>query len=226
MSLKRVILIVLFFALFYFIIRTGTLIYNEYKADKEIEKIIGEGNWAVRYEMFLSEKIRKNATVFIGDSHVENFDLSCFFDTLIINRGISGDVTEGVLKRLPEFYRFNPKKIFIEIGLNDILINVPLNRIASNYNRIVHEIIKNSPDAKVYVQSLIPTEKKSVNKKILLLNAELMHICKEQRCSYIDLYELFLKENIINSDLFSDGFHLNKAGYKVWEKEIFKYVSN
>ena len=87
------------------------------KAAQEIKKNIGEGNWAVRYKIFINESVKSGATIFLGNSHTEIFDLSCFVDTLIVNRGISGDVTEGVLKRLPEIYRFNPKKIFIEIDI-------------------------------------------------------------------------------------------------------------
>jgi len=170
--------------------------------------------------------VKSGATIFLGNSHTEIFDLSCFVDTLIVNRGISGDVTEGVLKRLPEIYRFNPKKIFIEIGVNDIFIKVPLNRIVSNYNKIIANIRKNCPDTKIFIQSIFPTDNKSVNKKILQFNSELKDICQKKFCTYINLYDLFEKEKTINPGLTTDGLHLNDKGYEIWGKTISGYVLN
>ena len=36
------------------------------------------------------------------------------------NRGISGDVTDGVLLRLGELIKYKPTSIFIMIGINDL----------------------------------------------------------------------------------------------------------
>ena len=38
----------------------------------------------------------------------------------LVNRGISGDFTNGVLARLEEITHYKPKAIFLLIGVNDL----------------------------------------------------------------------------------------------------------
>jgi len=51
----------------------------------------------------------------------------------LINASISGDTTEGALRRLPAaLERFNPDVLIIELGGNDGLRGYPLNKIREN----------------------------------------------------------------------------------------------
>ena len=60
--------------------------------------------------------------VFLGDSITEaGEDWNKYFNTQnIVNRGISGDTTEGVLARLSEICYYKPLAVFLLIGINDI----------------------------------------------------------------------------------------------------------
>ena len=49
----------------------------------------------------------------------------------LVNRGISGDITEGVLSRLNEIYYYEPLAVFLLIGINDIF-----NADSSNWDKI------------------------------------------------------------------------------------------
>ena len=63
-----------------------------------------------------------NEIVFIGNSITEggkNWSEK-FNIPNIRNRGIGGDVTDGVLERLGEIIFFKPKAVFILIGINDL----------------------------------------------------------------------------------------------------------
>ena len=76
--------------------------------------------------------------VFIGDSITDGAEWNELFPSLkIANRGISGDRTDGVLKRMDSIYSTNAKKAFIMIGLNDLLNGAEINSVVENYNSII-----------------------------------------------------------------------------------------
>ncbi len=82
------------------------------------------------------------------------------------NRGISGDVTAGVLNRLAEIYYYKPKKVFIKIGINDLFHNeLTPEYIANNIKLIVDKIHLESPQTKIYVQTILPTAKNNPSKE-------------------------------------------------------------
>jgi len=72
--------------------------------------------------------------VFLGNSITQddNWD-SLFNNHAFYNRGISGDVTDGVLQRLGEIVYVKPTAVFIEIGINDLFNNsLSAERTANN----------------------------------------------------------------------------------------------
>src|SRR5690606_40081866 len=107
----------------------------------------------------------------------------------ILNRGISGDISFGVLARLDEILRHQPKKIFLMIGVNDLKRNVPTEYIIANYHKIVARIQKDSPKTKIYLNSILPINEtklieafKSVkNADIATLNVALKKISQENK---------------------------------------------
>jgi hypothetical protein len=75
--------------------------------------------------------------VMIGDSLTEMGIWDELLEGLsLINRGISGDDSAGVLKRLPEVLGRRPRVICLEIGSNDVQNAVPTQRIIENTKAI------------------------------------------------------------------------------------------
>ncbi|HTC00942.1 MAG TPA: GDSL-type esterase/lipase family protein [Ferruginibacter sp.] len=188
----------------------------------------------MRIELFQKMPIKQNNIVFLGNSLTQYFELAEFFQNVNIkNRGIAGDVTSGVLKRLNEITQNKPSKIFIEIGINDILSGLSTDSIYSNYSKIIDSIRIQSPETVLYIQSLLPTSK-SINNNdskalphIIDLNTRLSSLCRTKKIIYIDLYSHFLVNNEINAALFSkDQLHLNSDGYILWKNLINEYVKN
>jgi lysophospholipase L1-like esterase len=149
------------------------------------------------------------------------------------NRGISGDITFGVLERLHQVTEGQPKKIFILIGINDVSRNIPDSIIANNYRRIVQQIQANSPRTKIYFQTLMPVNneftqfKNHYNKDehILWLNDQIKKIGNEYHIEVIDLYPHFLNsQNKLDKKFTLDGLHPNAEGYKVWASVLKKYL--
>ena len=78
-----------------------------------------------RIAQFKNKPIGFNKIVFLGNSITEkggNWNKR-FGVNNIVNRGVSGDITEGILSRLDEIIYYKPTTIFLLIGINDIFDN-------------------------------------------------------------------------------------------------------
>lgn len=165
--------------------------------------------------------------VFIGNSITEggkNWSEK-FNIPNIRNRGISGDVTDGVLGRLDEIIFFKPKAVFILIGIND-LFNLYYKKqipspeyVGNNIIKIARTIKQNSPSTQIYVQTLLPTNKDFMKSNIDLVNTIITQDFPNKIFSVIDLNTSFSDDKgFLKKDLTSDGTHLTEKGYLLWVK--------
>ncbi len=189
-------------------------------------------NFALKVAQFKSYPNSTKDIVFLGNSitagvewkELLGLDQAC-------NRGISGDITFGVLERLDEVTEGNPAKVFILIGINDISRNIPDGVIVNNYRRIISYIKTHAPKTKIYFHTLLPVNneftqfKNHYNKDehILFVNNELKKITAETGITLIDLYPHFLDgSKKMDKQYTIDGLHLNAAGYKLWASVLQK----
>ena len=150
----------------------------------------------------------------------------------VINRGISGDEVMGVYDRLHQILPGKPAKIFLLIGVNDVSHDLSTDSIVYRIDQTLARIQKESPETKVYLQSLLPINesfnryKRLTNKtyQIPEINARLETLAKEKKITFINLYPLFTEKgtNVLKKELTYDGLHLNDEGYKVWVDAIKK----
>ena len=105
-----------------------------------------------------------NKIVFLGNSITQGLlrHTDRLLGSNIVNRGISGDHTDGVLARLEEIIHYKPKAVFLLIGVNDLFED---NRsrpertpeyVANNIFLISDIINKKSPNTKIFTQTIIP----------------------------------------------------------------------
>ncbi|ETZ20061.1 hypothetical protein N824_07560 [Pedobacter sp. V48] len=176
-------------------------------------------------EEFNVDKRSKKDFVFLGNSITAGGNWAKLLNLPNAkNRGISGDITFGVLDRLDEVISGRPAKIFILIGINDISRNIPDSIILRNYKTIISKISKGSKRTKIYFYTLLPVNsefnkfKNHYNKDehILWLNEQIRNF-KGRQLTVIDLYPRFIDgANHLRADLTKDGLHLNDGGYKIW----------
>lgn len=176
---------------------------------------------------FNADPITKNDIVFLGNSITAHADWAKLLDEpRAKNRGISGDITFGVLERLDEVVAGNPKKIFVLVGINDISRNIPDSLIIRNYHRIIARIRAGSPSTQIYFCTLLPVNasfKKFMNhygkdEHILAINEAIKKLAAK-KVAIIDLYPHFLDdEQHLVAAYTEDGLHPNAAGYRVWIK--------
>lgn len=185
-----------------------------------------------KLSLFEAMPDQPNEVVWLGDSITDGCEWSELFPGVkTLNRGISADNTFGILYRLHEVTRRKPKKIFLLIGINDIARQIPDSVILYNYQRIVIQIKKESPQTKLYLQSILPTNnsytdfKNHQNKEshIAYLNQQLQQLCQQYQLVYVDLHSAFTDtEGKLKSAFTNDGLHLTGAGYQQWKTVLTK----
>lgn len=170
---------------------------------------------------------KKNAVVFVGDSITDGNEWTEQLDCpRCQNRGISADISHGVLARLDDILAEKPAKIFLLIGINDLSRNIPNAEIIANYREFVNRIKTASPKTKIYLQSVLPvnntfrkfTEK--IEENVKLLNDAMREIARtSEGVTYIDLHSKFLDaDGRLDKKYTNDGLHLLGEGYALWTK--------
>lgn len=197
------------------------------------------GTYYLKQEAYFKALPKKrNPIVFLGNSITEVGEWSELFEAKnIVNRGISGDVTYGVLHRLPSILEQKPKKIFLAIGVNDIKRGASIEEVSRNYERIIKIITETSPQTKLYVQSILPVNEgmlaaiyaKITNERINKVNTLLQQLTIKYNCVYVDLHKSNLKSTIgeLKAEFSTDGLHLQPIAYMIWADYLktLKYLN-
>ncbi|MCT4544011.1 MAG: GDSL-type esterase/lipase family protein [Vallitalea sp.] len=193
----------------------------------------------IAYFKKLNKGLKPGGIVFLGDSLTEHFITSEFFpEHYVINRGISGDTTDGVLNRLQEsVYNVKPEKVFLLIGTNDLGNKKEREYIINNIDRIIINIKEKLPQTKIYLQSLYPIRKEGQNKirkavvgvrnneQINSINQNLISLSKKRDITYIDINSLLQDEDgELKYKYTLEGLHISPLGYEVVAKGLYKYL--
>jgi len=188
-------------------------------------------HYRARVEKFKKETVIPGKVIFLGNSITEGGNWKRLLnDSSVINRGISGDNTFGVLARIDDVVKRQPEKVFLLIGTNDLSKKIPDEVILENIFSIVSKIRAGSPKTKIFVQSILPVNasfEKFPNhydndSDIMIINDQLSRYSERLRYTYIDLYRKFLdEEGKLKKSYTYDGLHLTSAGYQHWV-EILK----
>lgn len=222
--------------------QTGTVVMLS-KEEKKEDKIVAN-KWNQDFHNYFYDQRRsffeampntKNEVIMLGNSitNCGQWD-ELFPNTNIINRGISGDITLGVLDRMDEIVSSKPRSIFILIGINDLAKGIPQSVILKNYAAILDKIASHSPKTKVYLQSLMPINDsfkefpshKGLTPQIKALNTELRQLALNKKVHFVDLYSHFVGTipDQMDKQFTNDGLHLLGKGYSHWEKALRRLI--
>lgn len=118
--------------------------------------------------------------------------------------------------------------------MNDVSHDLTTDTIVGMIRVTVERIRKESPDTKLYLQSLLPINesfgryKRLAGKTNMIpeINKQLEELAKEKGLTYINLFPLFTEKgsNVLRAELTTDGLHLKEEGYKIWVKAIRKKI--
>lgn len=176
--------------------------------------------------------------IFFGDSITEFYKIDEIYDNYqITGSGKSGYTTEDLLDNMENMlYKYNPTKVILLIGTNDIMTDVSEKQqkeTINNIKKICSEISKNRPDCKIYVESIYPVNKdldsnmvnKRTNSAIKNINKEVKKYCEEKKLTYIDIYdELTDKDGNFDKAYSDDGLHPTDLGYAKISTLLTKYI--
>jgi lysophospholipase L1-like esterase len=181
-----------------------------------------------RAAVFEKEPVVTGRIIFLGNSITQIGDWKKLLnDSTVINRGIGGDITFGVLKRLDDVTRRQPSKLFLLIGINDIGKDIPDAVIADNIRKIVLRVQAESPSTKIYLESILPLNPDVPNfpqhydkqAHVLSTNKLIKQVAEETHCTYINIHDLFTDEQgKLEAKYTVDGLHLSPggSGYIKW----------
>jgi lysophospholipase L1-like esterase len=171
----------------------------------------------------------RHLAVMLGDSISLWFPAQHLPGYRILNQGISGETSAGLLKRLYVFDPTQPEVIFVMIGINDLLRGKSAAEIVENQASVIADLKLSHPKAKIVVQSILPHATEQVtwegrdrllsipNAQIKALNQQLAAIAKQQSVHFLNLYPLFANaQGNLKPELSSDGLHLSAKGYEIW----------
>ena len=162
--------------------------------------------------------------VFLGDS----LTAGCEWQEIlghrltILNRGIGGDTSAGVLKRVSDVSKLHPLAVFLLIGTNDAqsLGYTPADT-ARNIRAIINAILPPSSDTLVFIQSILPSRAPKFNKWSEEVNKTIRQFSDGKGVRYIDLRPAFLDtDQLLGTAYTHDGLHLTAEGYFLWKRQL------
>lgn len=151
------------------------------------------------------------------DSNTDGFYNDHYAGINVLNRGIGGDNSYGLLQRLDvSVYQAKPKVVVMLIGVNNMY------SCDEDIERIITEIKKNLPNTKIVMQSTYTVVAEDFlrgakKERLLEMCAYFYKLCLKYNLTYVDVYSHLLDENgdPVMEYHVSDKLHMSKLGYEV-----------
>lgn len=221
--------------LIFILICFAVLAYGYFVIDKYSSKKCPKEKVQTKTETVEVEKIVLDDNyLFLGDFLTEDYDLDENFKDMFVVKSTKedGKIDDFLSDMNDLVYKYNPSKIFIEVGLNDILDDEDEKEIVSKIEKIINEIKENRSYCEIYLESIYPINNdkgkkllENANEKSKKVNVELQELAKDKEITYIDMFSLLADEDdSLKEDYTEDGKGLNDDGYEVITKELEKYV--
>ena len=135
-------------------------------------------------------------------------------------------------------YDYNPSKVFLLIGVNDLYEGKSKEDIVKDIKEIIDLIKENRPYAKIYLESLYPVNKTDdekieedirnyefSNDDIKDINKKLESLAKDEKITYIDMFsELVDDEGNLKIEYTNEGLHISDEGYDKITEVLNKYI--
>ena len=213
--------------------------YNDNKDNKDNKEISGSIVVESKEKLKNAMVIEKNENIVIfGDSITEIYPVDEIFGSLpILKSGKSGYKTTDLLDNMKEMlYQYNPTKVILLIGVNDVLYDTSeekQNETIENITEIIKKIKENRSKAKIYVESIYPVNKSlddkfdfNVNNDVIInMNANIKKLCEKEKLTYINMYDELTDDNGNFAERYTyDGLHPSILGYAKITRVLLPYV--
>ncbi len=201
----------------------------------EVERYQYNEYYYQRSSLFEVMPIANTDIVFVGNSLTNGGRWhEMFGDNLRVkNRGIISDVVQGIADRIKPVTDGHPQKIFLLVGINDISHHLTADSIATAVENLVATIRRDAPSSTLYLQSMLPINNDfhryrnliGTETEVLKTNVLLEQVARRHGVQWVNLFPAFAdRECKLIKSFTSDGLHLNSDGYRVWRREVARYV--
>ena len=179
-----------------------------------------------RYGVISAFPVRA-AVAMVGDSITEAADWRAILPGVdVVNQGIGGDTTAGLLKRIDLVKRTGAQTVALMFGINDLVQGQSVEQIYPRYTQAIGELAE--PGKCVIVQSTLLTSMKNtaLNSSIAALNAKMKAYCKGGKCVFLDLNAKLTSDGELPAEATVDGIHPTPAVYAIWRDMFVPYLAS
>lgn len=170
---------------------------------------------------------KKGSVVFTGSSSVRMWKnlQEQFPDVAIINSAFGGSRADQLLMHLDKsILRFEPSKVFIYEGDNDINSGQDISDIMKNLDALVTKIQAKYPNTIVNLIAAKPSPSRWDKKVSYVALNDLIrqYATTHDKVNIVNVWDIMLDDTgKPRADIFiEDNLHMNEKGYELW-KEIF-----
>jgi len=173
----------------------------------------------------------KQTIVFAGSSTIRMWkNLEAMFpDHQIVNSGFGGSQSSDLYRYYNELIsRYNPKKVFIYEGDNDISAKKKTREIMDNTRKIIDKIQQGDRMTQIVIIAAKPSIARwHLKRKYKKLNRRFKKLCKkESTLEYANVWDIMMDDKKVRQDIFlDDGLHMNSKGYELWFSVIEPYMN-
>jgi lysophospholipase L1-like esterase len=166
----------------------------------------------------IQTEMQNSKIVFLGNILVKNYNWDDDFEQYkVYNTGISDFTSQQLSWVLSHsLVNYKPKYCLIYSGLEDILLEVPHERIVYNY-RYLCDQLKEADIISIINSTICLENDQKINRKIQVLNKDLKNYCYSSRIEFIDINESLKNSNI---EVWQKGLNLTDKAYQIWVREI------
>src|SRR5215470_11449680 len=167
------------------------------------DRVLDDPYYRSRAALLFRQMAGDAGVVMLGDSITEGIDWRELFPQVrILNRGIAGDTSAGVLNRLDEVIARHPKVVFLMIGSNDLQLGVPVPTIKANIKSIIGALEQNQIRI-VLQKTLYATTgyRSQLNNKVNELNESLSDLCGTPRVLCLNLNQILAEGGALSPSL-------------------------
>lgn len=135
--------------------------------------------------------------------------------------GVVAPDETGLTDMIGQIIAANPQKVFIALGMNDVVAARGDAKVfVQAYKEVVEKLKEGLPNAEIYANSVLPASPVAIGNderyaNIPEYNEELAGMCEKEEITFIDNTEL-VKDEYYESD----GIHMTSAYYPEWLNQM------
>lgn len=173
----------------------------------------------------------RETIVFTGSSSVRLWEglEDLFPDYQVLNTGFGGSQTSDLLEYIqPLVLSYQPKKVFIYEGDNDLIFKKYPARIIRTTKKVIDSIWRQYPNTQIVLISAKPSIVRwHLKKRYQRLNKKFKKLAENtSQLYFVNVWDNMLQNGAIDESLFiEDGLHMNQRGYDLWYEAIKPFLN-